>query len=690
MSRLAAVAAFVIAGCSGGELISTEMPSCGQFATGHWDQRLVTPGASGTSPRVVSIQRMPDGSVIAGGGFDAMSGVGARNIARWDGTRWNALGNGLPGEVRSVAVDDRGEVWAVGEVSDFGGPIDLPGGEDGGGGSYVARWTGTEWMYVMQNVFSIAGITPVDGGIAIYGSFFQQFPTLPANGVAIWRDGVWSSTGLAAGSHNVRAATRTANGLCVTGDIQTPIESIGGVSCWNGSTWSRLGNHISGAQTIAQTKDGTWFVGGSFSLFDGGNTRYAIARLEDGQWRPLDGGVHPRAGASSPPIVSSISVDDDGIAVAGFFEGVGVPRQTAYHLARWSPANGWSVMTPPSDLFGGLSTVLAAGEHTYVGGGFARIGIQPGAGIAVIDGNEAHSLPEATLAVARVGAINDIIAMPDRVVMAGRFKENVGDPETAVKSLLEFDGEWRTIETDVPPDYSMTAVPLGDEGYAVRSGETLYRLLKGLPWMVVTDKAVDGPMVADGEGHLFFVVGMHPSARIVQTSRNDTSFYAVVPGNVNAMTIHEGALVIVTTNELLGGQMVYRRTDDDWQLIGAWSDYTNTIVSSPALGLVAATSGGTRIWNGTEWRTVSDATTFDMAACSDGIVAAIDEGGGSRLAFLDDPDGDWTYFGDPRRAQYWQILPTARGIYISNTFAGGSSAESPLGIARWALDDTGW
>lgn len=51
-------------------------------------------------------------------------------------------------------------------------------------------------------------------------------------------------------------------------------------------------------------------------------------------------------------------------------------------------------MTAPTDLFGRLSVVLAAGEQTYVGGAFARIGVQPGAAIATVDAGDVHSLPE--------------------------------------------------------------------------------------------------------------------------------------------------------------------------------------------------------------------------------------------------------------------------------------------------------
>jgi hypothetical protein len=367
----------------------------------------------------------------------------------------------------------------------------------------------------------------------------------------------------------------------------------------------------------------------------------------------------------------------------------------AYNLARWTPSSGWSAMTPPTDLFGPLSTILATSEHTYVGGRFSRIGEEPGAGIAAVDGGSVRALPEATLSRARFGTINDMIALPDGILLAGGFRDSVdsigGGVEAPTQTLIPFDGEWGQTIEGIPYDSSMAAVALVD-GYAIRSGNDLYRRFAGSPWHLVTNQPVTGPLVATREGTLFFVVDTDPSSTIVQSTRDDTSFYALAPGRLITMAIHDGTLVVVTSNEL-GGQSIYRRVDDEWLLIGAWADYTNTLVSSPAVGLVAATQGGTRVWDGTQWRVVSRATTFDMAACSDGVVAAIDEGDGSRLGFLDDLDGEWTYYGEPRGAQWWRLMPTERGIYVGAAFAneGGVSPNAPLGFARWTTsDDTGW
>lgn len=688
MLRLA-VACVVLAGC-GEELAAPALPACSQQSGGHWDGRFVSPGAAGASRRVTALQRMPDGSVVAGGSFDAMSGVTARNIARWDGARWTALGDGLPGEVRSLTVDDAGQLWAVGEAA---GLIDdaalLP-----ISGSYVARWSGTQWTYELENVFSIGRITAIDGGVAIAGSFFEELPRLPASGVALWRDGRWSGTGLTNGG-SVTSIVRDGTGVCVGGTILPGIKlSMTGLACWDGTEWTQRGETLGAVQTIARGTDGTWYAGGTLQLVEDGNARYGIARLdENGHWRSLDGGIHPRE--VTPPVVAptpevaAISITSDGLVVVGQFEWAGVPKQRAYHLARWSAATGWSAMLPPSDLFGRLDAVLATGEHTFVGGSFAQIGALPGAAIATIDAGAVHSLPETTLAPPTAGVVSDLVEGPDGMILAGRF--DPGDMALPAASLVHFDGTWTTPNEGLPADVPLVAVALPD-GLAVRTATQLFRRFAGDRWQLVTDRVVSGPLVVDGAGRLLFTVTETNRWSIASTTRGDTSFYASAPGPVLAMAIHDGDLVIVTANERSIGESVYRRRDEEWELMGAWPDATKTLVSSPALGLVVGTDRGTRVWTGAEWRTISQAPVQDMAACSDGVVAVIDEGAGGQLVFRGASDEDWRSYGEPRPGQFWQLAPTAHGIYTATSSGGsGGFTDAPLGFARWTTsDDTGW
>lgn len=64
---------------------------------------------------------MPNGDIVVGGDFTSAGGVTAQYIARWDGTRWSALGSGLNGPVRSLAVLPNGDLIVGGAFSTAGG-----------------------------------------------------------------------------------------------------------------------------------------------------------------------------------------------------------------------------------------------------------------------------------------------------------------------------------------------------------------------------------------------------------------------------------------------------------------------------------------------------------------------------------------------------------------------------------------
>ena len=66
------------------------------------------------------------GNLYAGGSFTSAGGVSAKNVAKWDGARWSALGSGMNGVVWALAADGTVNVYAA----------SVPGGPS------VAKWTG--------------------------------------------------------------------------------------------------------------------------------------------------------------------------------------------------------------------------------------------------------------------------------------------------------------------------------------------------------------------------------------------------------------------------------------------------------------------------------------------------------------------------------------------------------------------
>jgi hypothetical protein len=74
-----------------------------------------------------------------GGEFTAVGGVSASNIARWNGSSWEALGAGVNSDVYSLAVAPNGDVYAGGTFTSAG-DVTL--------GDRVAVWNGSTWNHL--------------------------------------------------------------------------------------------------------------------------------------------------------------------------------------------------------------------------------------------------------------------------------------------------------------------------------------------------------------------------------------------------------------------------------------------------------------------------------------------------------------------------------------------------------------
>jgi hypothetical protein len=77
-----------------------------------------------------------DGQLYAGGSFDSVSGVPARNIAVWDGSAWHALGDGTDKQVEAMALDPDGKLYGVGLFNEAGGQP----------APHAASWDGENWQ----------------------------------------------------------------------------------------------------------------------------------------------------------------------------------------------------------------------------------------------------------------------------------------------------------------------------------------------------------------------------------------------------------------------------------------------------------------------------------------------------------------------------------------------------------------
>ncbi len=113
----------------------------------------------GTVLDVNALTALADGSLVAGGSFVNAGGVPASRVARWNGTLWQSMGNGLSGSVTSLLVLPNGDV--------------LAGGVFVGSTPGLARWNGASWVLVGPGAPSIYGLTQASNGDVLVAGTFE-------------------------------------------------------------------------------------------------------------------------------------------------------------------------------------------------------------------------------------------------------------------------------------------------------------------------------------------------------------------------------------------------------------------------------------------------------------------------------------------------------------------------------------
>ncbi|MFN5496843.1 MAG: hypothetical protein ACK5C3_09770, partial [bacterium] len=94
------------------------------FAQAKCDGRWLTSleqGVTGLNSTALALAVLPNGDLVAGGGFTTAGGGTANRIARWNGSSWRQLGSGMDGGVSALAVLPNGDLVAGGSFTTAGG-----------------------------------------------------------------------------------------------------------------------------------------------------------------------------------------------------------------------------------------------------------------------------------------------------------------------------------------------------------------------------------------------------------------------------------------------------------------------------------------------------------------------------------------------------------------------------------------
>lgn len=338
-------------------------------AANAWDTRFGMPGVEG---KVTAMAIAPNGDLFVGGDFTEAGGMAAQHIARWDGRRWHAMGDGINGNVTALAVD--GNDLYVGGDFEVAGAVTTNG---------IARWDGTNWFTVGDGTGIVDDYfgSPERGdvyamliheGKLYIGGDFVAVDGVTANSVAMWDGTAWQGLGRGMGELDwdgnftpeaeVYALAMSGTTLYAGGEFALAGEATANsIAQWDGAAWSALGSGVTltdgngqpqfGAVRALAVNGGVLYAGGWFDKA-GGKAANHVAQWQNNGWSALGVGVRAEQYASDPP-VQALAVVNNILYVGGRFAGAG--NQNIDLIAQWAN-NSWAE----------VGTGIANGDYDYV------------------------------------------------------------------------------------------------------------------------------------------------------------------------------------------------------------------------------------------------------------------------------------------------------------------------------------
>ncbi len=286
------------------------------YSAATWNGSAWTPigATTGQTTREILCMTVYNGDLIAAGSFDAIDGVPALRIARWDGTQWHALGAGVGGAfgsgdaIYTVAVYN-GELYAGGAFTTAGGNP----------ANRVARWDGSQWQ-------------PLAGGVSVDAGFF--------GGIAVTALCVYDNQLFVGGSF-----------------LKVDTISTACIGSWNGTAWTAYGTGIdfslfppfANVRTMAVIDD-TLYVGGIFDNADG-TTVNGIVKWDGSTWSLVGAAGIPLPGSLLTGVYGMANYNGNLVASGNYTDS---SNQTFPYLATYSPC---PVVVPCAADFNGVNGV---------------------------------------------------------------------------------------------------------------------------------------------------------------------------------------------------------------------------------------------------------------------------------------------------------------------------------------------
>jgi len=347
-----------------------------------------------TAPTVRTLSDY-QGTLFAGGDFEASATNPVPHIARWDGASWLPVGSGWCSNTDTLTVY-QGEAIVSGCLARADGPP-----------IRIAAWNGSTWR-------SLDGPEPLTlwSAVVYHSELIGSGFIAPGGPFQLWRwtGSTWQP--LSTPLQTINALAVYQDQIVAAGAFQSrPGGPYDNIARWDGSSWQPLGVGVNGSPYgifSMAVHNGELYVGGSFGSAGGNTSAVCIARWDGSTWHPVganaSGWVTALGTFNGDLVASGITPPDGSGVTVGRWDG------TSWHALGASPTSTsgiWSLVEFQGQLFcSGNFTLNGVANTTvarYGGSTWSALSINP------------SGLPDAS------PSAYSMLPFNDELIVSGRF-----------------------------------------------------------------------------------------------------------------------------------------------------------------------------------------------------------------------------------------------------------------------------
>ena len=276
-------------------------------------------------------------NVYIGGSFATADGIIVNNIAKWDGSSWSQLGQGVGGNCRAIAIDSSNNIYAGGSIM-TAGEINV---------NRIAKWDGSSWSELSTGLDGVCHAIAIDSSNNVYvGGNFTTAGETNVNNIARWNGTIWEpltyslifdfNNGVDGPCYAI--AIDINNNVYVGGQfssVSDGLANMNNIAVWKIASslnpyWRSLDNGLDDTCLAITLDNNNVYVGGNFTTADGIIVNHIAKWISSGSGNSTNaGGSWSAIGTGLSGIFSfttycnTIAINNNDIYVGGDFTGAG-------------------------------------------------------------------------------------------------------------------------------------------------------------------------------------------------------------------------------------------------------------------------------------------------------------------------------------------------------------------------------